>query len=126
MVEIEMIKFTGSAAIREQKRLEAMKVEEADEQQMKGQQFGRSRADLWLSLKLVFANPTFIFLSVGAAVESGAVMGFAIFMPKVLQFMFSLTPAGAAILAGKHHSLNSSFEVRSMNGLTTVSFFQAL
>lgn len=76
---------------------------------MKKAQFGKSLSDVWLSIKVLLTNPTWIGLTLGATVESGAVMGFATFMPKVLQFQFSLTPGAAAVLAGGTHSCVSLF-----------------
>ena len=93
--------------------MEAARVDADDHQQMEQASFGRSASDLWLSLKLVVTNLSFVFLTLGATIESGAVMGFATFMPKILQFQFSLTPAGAAILAGALAVSNNSSCVKS-------------
>ena len=69
---------------------------------MERENFGLSWADLWLAVKVIFTNPTWLFLTLGGTVESGAVIGFATFMPKVLQFQFSLTPGMAALVAGDY------------------------
>lgn len=45
-------------------------------------------------------NPIWVLLTVCATVETGAIIGFATFMPKMLQFQFSLTSTSAALLSG--------------------------
>jgi hypothetical protein len=73
---------------------------------MSREDFGRKWSDIWLSIKVTFSNPSWIFLTIAATVESGAVNAFATFLPKVLQFQYGLTAGAAALFAGK--SLASS------------------
>ncbi|ELT88560.1 hypothetical protein CAPTEDRAFT_147857 [Capitella teleta] len=88
----------------EAKRLKALKSAEAyataGKDEMERDDFGRKWKDIWLSIKVIFCNPSWIFLTIAATVESGAVNSFATFLPKVLQFQFSLTTSASALFAG--------------------------
>ena len=55
----------------------------AGEKEAEREDFGRSLSDVWLTIKTTFTNPVFIFLTIAGTVESGAIIGFAAFLPKV-------------------------------------------
>ncbi len=53
-------------------------------------------------LRNLATNPIWVLLTICTTVETGAVIGFATFMPKMLQFQFSLTSTSAALLSGEY------------------------
>ena len=55
----------------------------AGEKEANREDFGRSVSDVWLTIKTTFSNPVWILLTISGTVESGAVIGFAAFLPKV-------------------------------------------
>ena len=66
---------------RSQRKSEAHKgTEDSD---MDRENFGKSLSDVWLTTKTTFTNPVWIFLTLSGTVESGAIIGFAAFLPKV-------------------------------------------
>ena len=94
----ELFIFSETQNIKKQKQSEAYAG--AGEEEMARDDFGKSWKDVLLAVKVIFINPTWIFVTIGATVESGAVNSFATFLPKVLQFQFSLTPTASALFAG--------------------------
>lgn len=48
----------------------------------------------------LFRNPTWSLIAVALTVETGAVVAFATFLPKLLQFQYKMTSSRAAIATG--------------------------
>ena len=61
--------------------------------------FGRLR-DLPKAMKVLFTNPTYMFINLGGAMDGFSVSGLAAFLPKFLQSQFGLTSGLAAMVVG--------------------------
>ena len=92
----------GAAEYRSERTSEAHaglgEAETADEE------FGRKPKDLLVSLKTMGKNPVFILWTVVGIVEYTLIIGFATFLPKIIQFQFAQTPSMSAVWAGNVHS----------------------
>ena len=68
----------------------------AGEKEANREDFGRSVSDVWLTIKTTFSNPVWILLTISGTVESGAVIGFAAFLPKVSFYSQTTRPRAFA------------------------------
>ena len=68
--------------------------------------FGRSARDVWITVKYIFTNPVWIFLTVAGTIESGAITGFAAFLPKVVHVV-----GGGETLCKKSHDVEKAFQL---------------
>ena len=88
----------GAAGYRSERASEAYagvgEAEAADEE------FGRKPKDILISLKTMARNPVFILWTIVGIVEYTLIIGFATFLPKIIQFQFAQTPSMAAVWAG--------------------------
>nr|CAB3266359.1 solute carrier organic anion transporter family member 4A1-like [Phallusia mammillata] len=57
-------------------------------------------SDLRWSILVLLRNPTFLFITIAASLDTALVIGLTTFGPKYLESMFSLTPSQAAIYFG--------------------------
>ncbi|XP_039254056.2 solute carrier organic anion transporter family member 4C1-like isoform X1 [Styela clava] len=62
--------------------------------------FGKSFKDFPTAFVLLLKNPTFLFTTMAASFETFLLNGFALFLPKLLQNQFHITPTEAGLMAG--------------------------
>ncbi|XP_064480881.1 solute carrier organic anion transporter family member 4A1-like [Ornithodoros turicata] len=88
----------GSLRIQAQKKSEMHQKLEKSQAAQSG--FGSKAKDLPASLAMLILNPTFAFLSLAGATEGMLVSGLATFLPKVIEFQFSIAASYAALIIG--------------------------
>lgn len=88
----------GSLRIQAQKKSEMHQKLQKSEAAQTG--FGARARDLPASFKILITNPTFVFLSLAGATEGMLVSGLATFLPKVIEFQFSIAASLAALIMG--------------------------
>ncbi|XP_060066849.1 solute carrier organic anion transporter family member 4A1-like [Ylistrum balloti] len=59
-----------------------------------------SLINVWKSLKLLITNPTYVFLSLGTAVDGLLLVGISTFIPKFIEIQFGLPSSTAALYVG--------------------------
>ena len=62
--------------------------------------FGRRPKDLLVCIKTVARNPVWIIATIVGILEYALIMGFAVFLPKIIQFQFAQSPSMSAVWAG--------------------------
>ena len=98
------MKFSAGRKYKEERISEAYKGKGLTETERKD--YGKSLSDLLFTLKAIFTNPVWICLTISGIVESGAIIGLAAFLPKIMQFQFALPPAKAAAYAGLYFAVS--------------------
>lgn len=88
----------GSLRVQAQKKSEMHQKLKKSEAVRSG--FGARAKDLPASFKMLILNPTFVFLSLAGATEGMLVSGLATFLPKVIEFQFSIAASLAALIIG--------------------------
>lgn len=88
----------GSVKLQMQKKSEMHQKLQKSEAVQSG--FGARAKDLPASFKILITNPTFVFLSLAGATEGMLVSGLATFLPKVIEFQFSIAASLAALIMG--------------------------
>ncbi|XP_077560009.1 solute carrier organic anion transporter family member 4A1-like [Haemaphysalis longicornis] len=88
----------GSLKLQMQKKSEMHQKLQKSEAVQSG--FGARAKDLPASFKILITNPTFVFLSLAGATEGMLVSGLATFLPKVIEFQFSIAASLAALIMG--------------------------
>lgn len=88
----------GSLKLQAQKKSEMHQKLQKSEAVQSG--FGARAKDLPASFKILITNPTFVFLSLAGATEGMLVSGLATFLPKVIEFQFSIAASLAALIMG--------------------------
>lgn len=88
----------GTLKIQAQKKSEMHQKLQKSEAVQSG--FGARARDLPASFKILITNPTFVFLSLAGATEGMLVSGLATFLPKVIEFQFSIAASLAALIMG--------------------------
>lgn len=88
----------GSLRLQMQKKSEMHQKLQKSEAVQSG--FGARAKDLPASFKILITNPTFVFLSLAGATEGMLVSGLATFLPKVIEFQFSIAASLAALIMG--------------------------
>ena len=105
IVKLSISNVYGSFLFSGARQYKAERVSEAyagrGEAESSASQFGRHPKDLLLSLKILATNPTYICGIIAGIVEYGLVLGFAVFLPKIIQFQFGQSATMAAIIAGE-------------------------
>ncbi|KAH8026040.1 hypothetical protein HPB51_015389 [Rhipicephalus microplus] len=96
----------GSLKLQAQKKSEMHQKLQKSEAVQSG--FGARAKDLPASFKILITNPTFVFLSLAGATEGMLVSGLATFLPKVIEFQFSIAASLAALIMGAPLSKLSS------------------
>ena len=81
LIVVTLLNFLAAKKYKPERKSEAYKG--AGEKETDREDFGRSFSDVWLTIKTIFTNPVWILLTISGTVESGAVIGFAAFLPKV-------------------------------------------
>ena len=61
------------------------------------------------AIKALLVNPTYMFISFGAAADGLVIAGLSAFAPKFIQSQYKFTPAFSAAIVGKNKSVCDPF-----------------
>lgn len=59
-----------------------------------------SMKDLVAATKTLFTSPSYVFISIGIAMESFGVASSTAFLPKIIQVVYNMSPAKVSLLYG--------------------------